>query len=32
MVTQEQGLDMEALEAMVDRHGLDGVVDMLSPS
>lgn len=29
-ITQEQGLDIEALEGMVDRHGLDGVLNMLS--
>jgi hypothetical protein len=29
-MTPEQGLDMEALEAMVDRHGVSGVLSMLS--
>lgn len=30
MVTQLQGLDMEALEGMVDRHGVAGVLHMLA--
>ena len=29
-MTPEQGLDLEALEAMVDRHGLDGVLSILT--
>jgi hypothetical protein len=30
MITPNQGLDMEALEGMLDRHGLYGVTDMLA--
>lgn len=30
MTTREQGLNMEALEGMVDRHGFLGVLQMLS--
>lgn len=30
MITREQSLDMEALEAMVNRHGLSGVLAMLA--
>jgi hypothetical protein len=30
MITPNQGLDMEALEGILDRHGLHGVLDMLA--